>query len=63
VAAAVRRLRRIRKLSQEGLAAECRLHRTYIGAIERSEGNITLDTLDKLARALKVKSGDLLKDR
>ena len=34
------------------MAARCQLHRTYIGAIERGEGNITLDTLDRLAEAL-----------
>jgi transcriptional regulator with XRE-family HTH domain len=62
VAAAIRRLRRARKLSQEALAAECGLHRTYVGAIERAEGNITLDTLDKLARALRVRPVELFRD-
>ena len=38
----------------------CRLHRTYIGSIERAEGNITLDTLDKLAKALGVKPHTLV---
>ena len=50
--AAVRRLRRAKGWSQEEMAARSQLHRTYIGAIERGEGNITLDTLDRLAEAL-----------
>lgn len=61
VSAAVRKRRKALKLSQEELAERCRLHRTYIGAIERAEGNITLDTLDKVAKALGEKPWDLLK--
>lgn len=60
VAAAVRARRQALKLSQEELADRCHLHRTYIGSIERGEGNITLDTLDKLARALEVEPWKLL---
>ena len=48
-------------LSQEKFAARCNLHRTYIGAIERCEENITLATLDKLAKALDVKPVELLR--
>lgn len=48
-------------LSQEAFAARCRLHRTYVGAIERCEENITLATLDKLAKALGVRQYELLK--
>ncbi len=59
-AVAVRRLRRAKGWSQEEMAARCKLHRTYIGAIERAEGNITLDTLDRLAAALGVKSNQLI---
>ena len=40
--------------SQEEFAAKCNLHRTYVGAIERAEENLTLRTLDKLAKALHV---------
>jgi len=57
----VRRLRRAKGWSQEEMAARCRLHRTYIGAIERGEGNITLDTLDLLAGALGAKPEQLLR--
>jgi transcriptional regulator with XRE-family HTH domain len=36
------------------------LHRTYIGAVERGERNITLATLDTIAAAFGVSSVDLL---
>lgn len=61
VAEAVRRLRRAKRLSQEKFADKCGLHRTYIGSIERAEGNITLDTLDRVAAALGVKPYELLR--
>ena len=60
VAKKVRSLRKIRGWSQEAFAAKCNLHRTYVGAIERAEENLTLRTLDKLAKALGVKPVDLL---
>ena len=60
VAANVRRLRLARGWSQEVFADRCGLHRTYIGAIERSEGNITLRTLARLAEALECTCEALL---
>lgn len=59
VAAAVRRLRKRHGWSQEELGARAKLHRTYIGAIERCEENITLRTLDLLAAALRVEPAEL----
>ncbi len=56
VAASVRRLRHKRGWSQEELGARANLHRTYIGAIERCEENVTLQTVDKLAKALGVRA-------
>ncbi len=52
IAENVRRLRVKRSWSQEELADRCDLHRTYIGAIERGERNITVKTLFKIAEAL-----------
>ena len=42
------------KLSQEQLAEEAGLHRTYIGMIERAEKNVTLVNIEKIAKALKI---------
>ena len=57
------RIYRIREgLSQEALAERCGLHRTYIGSIEQKSCNVTLDTLQKVAKALKVSPIELLKE-
>lgn len=47
-------------LSQEELGERAHIHRTYIGAVERGEKNITVATLAKVARALRCKLTDLL---
>jgi transcriptional regulator with XRE-family HTH domain len=60
VASNVRRLRAARGWSQEDLAHHCGLHRTYVGAIERGERNLTLATLERLAAAFGVAPTDLL---
>lgn len=60
VADNVRRLRSGLGLSQEGLASDAGLHRTYVGAIERAERNLSLDNIERLAVALKVAPAELL---
>jgi transcriptional regulator with XRE-family HTH domain len=45
-------------LSQEELASRAGVHRTYIGMIERAEKNITLENIEKIAKALKIKIAD-----
>ncbi len=46
-------------LSQEQLASEAGVHRTYIGMIERAEKNITLENIARIAKALRVCIRDL----
>lgn len=48
----VRELRLRKGWSQEELAAQSGLHRTYIGSVERGERNITLESADRIAKAL-----------
>ena len=50
----VRELRQSKGFSQESLADAVGLHRTYIGAIERGEQNVSIDNIAKLAKILKV---------
>ncbi len=46
-------------LSQEDLASRAGVHRTYIGMIERAEKNITLENIEKIAKALKTSIADI----
>lgn len=55
----VRRLRRLRGLSQEGLALRCGLDRTYVGGVERGERNISLLNIHRIARGLGLPVRDL----
>lgn len=48
----VREIRIKQNLSQERLATKAGVHRTYIGMIERAEKNITLENIEKVAKAL-----------
>ena len=57
----VRKLRLKRRLSQERLAELCGLHTNYIGRIERGQQSASVAYIVKLARALKVRPGDLFK--
>ncbi len=56
----VRHLRKKRGWSQEELADACGLHRTYVGAVERGERNISLVNIVAFAHALGVKPANLL---
>ncbi len=56
------RLLRVQKgWSQERLAMECELDRTYVSAVERSRWNVSLSNIERLAQALDVESWCLLK--
>lgn len=51
-----------RGLSQEELADLAGLHRTFVGAVERCERNISLDNIGKLALALGVNADELFRE-
>lgn len=59
----LRMARLARGWSQEKFAEHCGLHRTYVGAIERGERNVTLVTLGCLAAALGVSEAELISER
>jgi len=54
------RLRAERGYSQEDLAHEAGLHRTFVAHVERRVRNISLDNIEKLAQALGVSVSSLL---
>ena len=55
----IRQMRVTAGFSQEAFADLCGLHRTYIGAIERGEKTITIETADKVAKALNIPLSEL----
>ncbi len=58
----LKKFRLERGLSQEALAFECGLHRTYISGVERGVRNPTVRVLEQIAMALKVPSSQLLEE-
>lgn len=57
---AIRSMRTERGLSQEALAVDAELDRSYMGGIERGEHNLTVMNLMKISGALGVKMSTLL---
>jgi transcriptional regulator with XRE-family HTH domain len=53
-------LRGMRGWSQEQLAFEAGLHRTFVAHVERRSRNISLDNIERLALALGVAVHELL---
>ena len=58
----LRKARLAKKLSQEDLAELSGLHRTYVGSVERSERNISIENMERLSVAVSVSLPDLLKE-
>jgi transcriptional regulator with XRE-family HTH domain len=58
----IRKYRESAGLSQEALAAESGLHRTYISLVERGHRNISVDALSQIAEALGVYPSRLMSD-
>lgn len=61
LSANLRRLRALKHLSQEDLALEADLHRTFVAHVERGARNISIDNIEKLANALGVPVHELLR--
>ena len=55
----IKDLRKIKGMSQEELAFEADLDRTYINSIENGKRNVSLVNIEKLAKALKVNIKEL----
>jgi transcriptional regulator with XRE-family HTH domain len=55
----VRRLRQERGYSQEEFSFRVGLHQTYISSVERGERNVTIQTADRIAKALGTKLSEL----
>jgi transcriptional regulator with XRE-family HTH domain len=58
----IRRIRAGRGVSQEELADELGVHRTFMGGVERGERNLTLRSVERLADGLGVEPRQLLTD-
>ncbi len=60
--ATIRKRRMVLKVSQEAFADLIGMHRAYYSAIERGEKNLTLGTLQRVAKGLGVRMADLMRD-
>ena len=59
--AAIRTQRLQLRISQEELADRAGLHRTYVSDVERGARNISLESIDRLAKALELSVSTLFK--
>lgn len=57
---AVRAQREGLGLTQDALAARCKINRSYLGDLEAGNRNPSLDTLTRLARGLDIALSELL---
>lgn len=57
----VKQMRKARGLSQESLADEAHLDRTFVSQLETGSKQASLTTIFRLAAALKVEASDLLR--
>lgn len=62
VAKNMRTLRSERGLTQEALALETGLHRTFVAHVETANRNISIDNLEKIAVAFGISVSKLLAD-
>jgi transcriptional regulator with XRE-family HTH domain len=59
----LRAYRQARGLSQEAFAEILEVHRTYMGGVERGERNLTLQTVERLAKQIDEDPLSLLRQR
>jgi transcriptional regulator with XRE-family HTH domain len=58
----LRRIRVARGLSQERLAFDAGVDRSYVGGLERTKENPTVDLLDRLAKTLQISLAELFNE-
>lgn len=56
----IKKYRNLRGWSQEKMAHECRIDRTYITSVENGKRNLSIETLQKIAIGLSIKITDLI---
>jgi transcriptional regulator with XRE-family HTH domain len=57
----IKRVRESLQKSQEALAFDAGIHRTYVSLIERGRKSPTLTVIAKLAKALNIRPSELLR--
>lgn len=57
----LKELRKLKGLSQEKFAFECNLDRTYIASIEQGKRNVSIENIEKIAKALNLTISDFFK--
>lgn len=60
IAKNIKSIRKEKWIWQEALARMAGIHRTHISLIERAKSNVTIDVLEKIARALGIKMKDII---
>lgn len=58
----IRKFRTEKQISQESFADMCGLHRTYISDIERGLRNVSIENIEKMAKALDIKISEIFKE-
>lgn len=56
----IRNIRTKRNITQEALALQCGIDRSYMGRIERGEVNLTVEKIYEIASVLEVDAKELL---
>lgn len=60
IGCSIRNKRKEKNITQESLALQCGIDRSYMGRIERGEVNITVEKLYEIASAMQISAKDLI---